>query len=66
MKEKIAKLIDVRSIVTFMLTGVFSYLALADRIGEDKFTTIYLMCITFFFGTQVGKNEARSKDSKVE
>lgn len=66
MKEKIAKLIDVRSIITFVLTGVFAYLALAGRISEREFNTIYLVCITFFFGTKVGKAEARSESSKVE
>ena len=66
MKEKIAKLIDVKSIVTFVLTGVFAYLSLTDKISEDKFILIFTTVIVFYFGKQTGKNEARSESSKVE
>jgi hypothetical protein len=57
MKEKIAKLIDVKSIVTLILTGVFAYLALTGKISKD-FLTVYLMIMSFYFGTQYGKNKS--------
>lgn len=66
MKEKIAKLIDVKSIVTFVLTGVFAYLSLTGSISGEQFLTIFTMCISFFFGTKSGKEEVRSEGSKVE
>lgn len=50
--NKIAKLIDVKSIVTLTLTGVVAYLAVIGRIDIEN---IYLMIIAFYFGTQVQK-----------
>ena len=57
MLKKLAKLIDVKSIVTFVLTGVFSYLSLAGKISTEQFMPIFTMVISFYFGTQVGKKE---------
>lgn len=51
--NKIAKLIDVKSLVTLTLTGVVAYLAIIERIDIEN---IYLMIIAFYFGTQVQKN----------
>lgn len=50
--NKIAKLIDVKSLVTLTLTGVVAYLAVVGRIDIEN---IYLMIIAFYFGTQVQK-----------
>ena len=55
MKEKIAKLIDVKSIVTLILTIVFSYLSLTHAITGQEFLTIFVVIISFYFGTQVQK-----------
>lgn len=49
MKERIAKLIDVKSIVTIILTLVISYLALK---GTVDIKDIFLIVISFYFGTQ--------------
>lgn len=54
MKEKLAKLITVKSIVTLMLTIVVSILTLK---GNFDIKEIYLMIIAFYFGTQVEKNK---------
>ena len=52
MKNKLAKLIDVKSIITFALTAAFVYLAVTGQIEPQIFMTIYTMCISFYFGTQ--------------
>ena len=52
MKNKIAKLIDVKSIVTLILTAVFSYLAVEGKISGSEFLTIFTVVIGFYFGTQ--------------
>lgn len=52
MKEKLAKLINVKSIVTIILTGVFSFLAVTDKISGSDFLTIFTVIIAFYFGTQ--------------
>lgn len=59
--NKIAKLIDVKSLVTLTLTGVVAYLAIIERIDIEN---IYLMIIAFYFGTQVQKraNEVEKEE----
>lgn len=57
MKEKLAKLINVKSIVTLLLTAVFSYLAIDKVITGQEFLTIFTVIISFYFGTQSNKND---------
>lgn len=57
MLKRIAKLIDVKSIVTLVLTGVFSYLSIIGVIGAEQFLSIFTVIISFYFGTQYGKRE---------
>ena len=54
--NRIAKLIDVKSIITIVLTIVFSYLTIRQII-INEFMTIYTMIIGFYFGTQFEKNK---------
>lgn len=58
MGRKIAKLIDVKSIVTLALTAAFIVLALRGTIVADQFMTVFTVVISFYFGTQVGRKEA--------
>ncbi len=57
MKDKLAKLIDVKSIVTLVLTAVFAYLAITSTITGQEFLTIFTVIISFYFGTQYQKNQ---------
>jgi len=57
MKEKLAKLINVKSIVTIVLTGVFSFLAIRGDITGSDFLTIFVVIIAFYFGTQAEKKK---------
>ena len=57
MKEKLAKLIDVKSIVTFMLTVLFFILALKSVITGEQVNMIFTTVIAFYFGTQSAKNK---------
>lgn len=52
MGEKFKKLIDVKSIVTILLTLVVCYLALFKNL---EIKDIYLIIIGFYFGTQAKK-----------
>ena len=58
MKDKLMKraanLLSVKSIVTLVLTGVFAYMAVTEKISQD-FMTIYAVIIAFYFGTQSQK-----------
>lgn len=55
MKNKLAKLIDVKSIVTIILTAVFGVLAYKQIISDEQFATVYTTVIAFYFGTQYEK-----------
>lgn len=57
MKEKITKLVNVKSIVTIILCGVFAYLSVIGNITSEQFLTIFTVVISFYFGTQSVKKE---------
>ena len=61
MKEKWAKLITVKSIVTLIVTFVFAYLSVSRYITTDQFMTVFVTIIAFYFGTQVEKNKEETK-----
>ncbi len=60
-KERLAKLIDVKSITTLIITGVFAYLSIIGQITGEQFLTIFAVIISFYFGTQVNKNKDDKK-----
>ena len=60
MKEKLAKLINVKSIITLILCGVFAYLSIIRYIMPDQFLTIFTIVIGFYFGVQHEKKEGNS------
>lgn len=55
MKTKLAKLIDVKSIMTLLLTVVFCVLAVTGVVSADQFVTIFTVIVGFYFGTQSQK-----------
>lgn len=55
--ERFAKLIDVKSIITITLTGVFAYLSLFQIVQPDQFMTVFTVIIAFYFGTQYQKGQ---------
>lgn len=57
MKEKLCKLIDVKSLVTLTLTAVMAYLSITGAEVPETFKTIYVMIIGFYFGTQHEKSK---------
>ena len=57
MKERLAKLIDVKSIVTLVMVIVFAILALTDKISGQEFLTIFTVVIGLYFGTQSTKSK---------
>lgn len=59
-KEKFAKLIDVKSIITFGVVGTVMFLALKGAIAPDKIFDMGLMIVGYFFGVKRGKEEAKT------
>lgn len=59
-KEKLIKLLDVKSMVTLTMTVVFAVLSLRGKITSEQFLTVFTVVISFYFGTQYRKNSERS------
>lgn len=59
MKERLSKLLTVKSIVTLLLTLVFGYLSVKGAISSELFMTVFTVIISFYFGTQ---HEKQSKE----
>lgn len=51
-KEKLADLIKVKTIVTLAVVSVFCVLALKGDIGADNVMIVLSTVISFYFGTQ--------------
>lgn len=56
MKENLAKLIKVKTIVTLAVTAVFAALALSGKITADNVMVVVSMVVSFYFGTQHEKS----------
>lgn len=58
MKERIAKLIDVKTLITFAIVGLTVYLGAIESITPDKVFELVLIIISFYFGTQSMKGKS--------
>lgn len=55
MKQRIEKLLTVKSLVTLLLTVVFGYLSVVGKVSQQEFLTVFTVIISFYFGTQYEK-----------
>lgn len=62
MKERLCRLIDVKSLVTLTLTGVMAYLSINQIEVPETFKVIYTMIIGFYFGTQSNKRSEKDEN----
>lgn len=62
MKERLSKLLTVKSIVTLALTIVFCVLSVNGVLTGRDFLTIFTTVIAFYFGTQAEKAERAKGD----
>ncbi|MBR6542775.1 MAG: hypothetical protein IKT73_06175 [Anaerotignum sp.] len=65
-KITVQNLLTVKSIVTLLLTVVFSILSVYDRISGEQFLNIFSVVIAFYFGTQYQKGEAERQKGEDE
>lgn len=59
LKENLAALLKVKTLVTLAVTGVFVYMAVTGRIAADNVMMIVTMVTSFYFGTQMEQNKER-------
>ena len=64
MRKQIAKLIDVKSLVTLALTSVFAVLSVRGDLTGEQFLTVFTVVISFYFGTQYQKNKEAKTDAE--
>lgn len=56
MKERLAAMLKIKSLMTLTLTIVFAVLALCGTVTAKEFLTIYTVVIGFYFGSQHEKD----------
>ena len=61
MKEKIAKLIDLKSIVTLIVVIVYSVLVLTGKVPIDGYKELVLIVMTFYFAKNDKKEEKENE-----
>lgn len=59
MKERLLKLLTIKSIVTLLLTFVFCHLSVTGAITPEVFMTVFVVVIGFYFGTQKVKDNVQ-------
>ncbi|MCR6516337.1 MAG: hypothetical protein ACRC1T_17015 [Clostridium chrysemydis] len=52
--DLITKLLSIKRIIAFVLTIVFSILAIKGEVKSTEFITIFSMVIAFYFGQSIG------------
>lgn len=57
LKKRLANLLCIKSIVTLILTAVFSYMTVMGHVSADQFLTVFVVVVSFYFGTQTQKND---------
>lgn len=60
--KKLANLIDVKTIATFLILTVYATLALGGKIEPEGVSNITLMVLAFYFGTQHQKKVAEKAE----
>ena len=61
MKERLAKLLAVKSLVTIAMTIVFCVLAIRGTLSGQDFLTVFTTVIAFYYGTQKVKEVTDTK-----
>ncbi len=54
-RDRVASLLSIKSLVTLLLTLVFVYLSVVRVITGEQFIVIFTTIIAFYFGTQAIK-----------
>ena len=65
MKDRIAKLIDLKSIITILMTGALIYGFITSKISNEQFMTIATMIFTFYFAKKDKEEEDKPKSNGV-
>lgn len=59
--DRLIKLVDVKSIMTILLTIMFCVLAWNKVVSAEQFLTVYTVVISFFFGVKSGQDQSKKE-----
>ena len=63
-RRLLSQLLDVKSLVTLMLTGVFGHMTATGQVDVQSFLTIFSVVIAFYFGTQARSIRSDKSESQ--
>lgn len=61
LRDRLIKLVDVKSIMTILLTVMFCVLAWNKVVSAEQFLTVYTVVISFFFGVKSGQDQSKKE-----
>ena len=59
MRNRLADLLKIKSIVTIATLAVFCVLSIRGDINADQFLTIFTVIVAFYFGTKYEQNNKK-------
>ena len=59
LRDKLIKFVDVKSMMTIMLTIMFCRLAWEKIVSAEQFLTVYTVVVSFFFGVKSGQDQSK-------
>lgn len=64
LKQRLANLLCVKSIVTITLTGVFAYMTVMGNVSAEQFLTVFTVVVAFYFGVQTEKKNTQEQKAQ--
>lgn len=64
MREKLLKLLEVKSIISIIITLVFAYLAVKQILNGESVMIIITLVLKYFFDYQQNKNQNNKGDKE--
>lgn len=63
LKEKLVKLLNVKTVIAIILTVIFSYMAIVGQITPEVFMPIFSMIIAFYFSDDNKNNNNNNNNT---
>ena len=64
LKEKLVKLLNVKTVIAIILTVIFSYMAIIGQITPEVFMPIFSMIIAFYFSDDNKKDNNNNNNNQ--
>ena len=62
MKQRLARLVDVKSLITIALVGVLCFMTVTGQNINDLFTNALMLCLGTFFGKNLNEKKEETKN----